>query len=129
MPRKIISFFANNLSQPFFNLWIIYIIVVNPSFIACIIRGININALNFPLVHRQECFQRVQIITMNNHVAAVILSIGCKCVLPFQCAERHFQMVIDHFFFTDPVQRWHCLSPCSMFGSFILPFERISLFL
>ena len=71
----------------------------------------DIDTLHPSLVFRQQCFQRIQIIAVDNHVFAVILSFGSKGIFLFQRAERHVQMVIDHLIFSDPVKCRHIISP------------------
>ena len=49
------------------------IIVVDPTFVASIVRWIDINALNAPFIFRQKSFQSFQIIAVDNHILAAII--------------------------------------------------------
>jgi hypothetical protein len=50
MSREIFREFANSFSEPFPDGWVVDIIVVNPIFVACIIRRINVDAFDFTRV-------------------------------------------------------------------------------
>ena len=108
---QILALCADNLPQPCLDMRIVDIVVVHPFFVARVIRRINIDALHPSLVHRQQRFERIQIIAVDNHVAVAVPAVRRKGVLLFQRAERHIEMMIDDFIFSDPVKGWHGWCP------------------
>ena len=48
MPRQILPFLADNITQPLLNAGIIYVIVINPVLIARVVGGIYVDAPNPP---------------------------------------------------------------------------------
>ena len=105
---QILALCADNFPQPCLDMRIVDIVVVHPFFVARVIRRINIDALHPSLVHRQQRFERVQIVAVDNHVAVIVSTVRRKGVLLFQRTERHIEMMIDDFIFSDPVKGWHC---------------------
>ena len=108
---QILALCADNFPQPCLDMRIVDIVVVHPFFVARVIRRINIDALHPPLIHRQQRFERIQIVAVDNHVAVVVSTVRRKGVLLFQRAERHIEMMIDDFIFSDPVKGWHGRCP------------------
>ena len=107
MTAQIFSLFTDHFTQPFADFRVIHVVVVDPAFIAGVVGRINIDALHPPLKPRKQSFQRIQIVTMNDHVAAIILPLGGIGILLLQSAEGYIQMMVDHFLFSDPVKRRH----------------------
>ena len=106
MPGQVLALFANHLAQPIFDLRIIDIVIVNPSFFAGVIGRIDVDAFHFTFVPGQQGFQRIQIVAVDNHVFAavvlVVLSSFVIAVLALQHPVRHFLMVIYHLVFPNP---------------------------
>ena len=65
---------------------------------------INIDALHPALILWQQGFERVQVIAVDDHIAAVFRAVG---IALFQNAVRHFLMVVDHLVLAKPVQYGH----------------------
>lgn len=109
--RQVFSFFADHLAEPFPDFRVIYIVVVHPSFIACIVRRINVYYFHPPYIPGKECFQSFQIIAANHHIFTTIvrhvLAGFIKAVLPVQHTERHLLMIIDDLFLSYPFQCRH----------------------
>jgi hypothetical protein len=53
-----LTFTTYNFAKPLANYWTINIIVINPSFIACVIWRVDVDALNLFGVVRQQRFER-----------------------------------------------------------------------
>ena len=108
MPAKIFSLCSNNLTKPFANMRVVYIVIVNPTLIACIIWRINIDAIYLPFIFWQQGFQGFKVVTMNYFVATVGLR-GISRIIPpipvfvFQHPERYFRMMVYNLIFSYPV--------------------------
>lgn len=111
MAGQVFSFFSHYVAQPFFDLGVIYIVVVDPALIAGIVRRINVDAFDFAFVFGKQRFQGFQIVSMDNHIfAAIVISALPVCViavLTFQYPIWHVLMEIDDFIFSDPLKSWH----------------------
>ena len=111
MAGQVLALFADNLAQPLLDLRVVDIIVIDPALVARVVRRIDIDALDAPLIPGQQRFQRFQIIAPNDHVLAavvrLVLSVFIKAVLALQHPKRHVLMVIDHLAFSNPFKRWH----------------------
>ena len=53
---QIFAFLSHNFTEPFFDIGIVYVVVVNPFFVARIIRRIYINAINPSFILRKQRF-------------------------------------------------------------------------
>ena len=111
MTGEILSLYADHLPEPFHDSRIVYVIIVDPFLVACVIWRINIDALNLSLIPGQQGFQRVQIISVDDHVLAAVvlfvLSVLIIAVLALQHPIRYIQMMIDNFIFSDPFKCRH----------------------
>lgn len=105
MPGEVLALFANHFSQPLFDLGVIDIVVVYPFLITGIIRRVNLDALYLALILWQQSFQRLQIVSVDNHVfAAVVLGVLSDfviAVLALQHPVRHLLVVVYHFIFSN----------------------------
>ena len=101
MASQIFAFFPDDISEPFPDLRVIDIVVVDPLFNAGVVWRIDINAINLPFKSGQKGFQGFKIVAFDNHVlAAVVFGMlpgFIVAVFTIQHPERHFQM-IEHFF-------------------------------
>ena len=52
--REIFTLLADDLAEPFLDLWVVHVVVVHPTFIARVVWRINVDALDFSLVLRQK---------------------------------------------------------------------------
>ena len=117
MAAQVLALFADRLVQPVPHARVVYVVVIHPALVAGVVRWIYIDALDLPLVLRQQCLQCLQIVAMNNFVGTavigLVLSVLVKAVLPFQYPIRHFQMVVDYFVLANPCECRHFpSSPC-----------------
>ena len=82
MATEVFTLFPYYFAKPFLNMRIVYIIIIYPPLIACIIRRIDIYAINSSFILWQQRFQGNQIIPMNNHIATLCrrfdLTIFCR---------------------------------------------------
>ena len=97
---EVFGFLADNLSQPFADFGRVYIVVVNPVFVSCIVRWIYVYALNASFVFGQKGFEGFEVVAVNYLVVAGIVAKGVFLV---ECAERHIVVVVYHRFFSYPV--------------------------
>ena len=111
MAGQVLALFADDLAQPFLDLGVVDVIVIDPALVAGVVGRVDVNALDAPLIPGQQRFQGFQIIAPDDHVfAAVIfavLSVFIKAVLALQHPKRHVLMVIDHLAFSNPFKCWH----------------------
>ena len=70
MPVQRFAFLADHLSQPAANLRAVDVVVVNPAFVAGVVRRVDVDAFDLPGVTRQQGFQCVQVVALNDEVAA-----------------------------------------------------------
>ena len=116
MPGEVLALFANHFSQPLFDLGVIDIVVVYPFLITGIIRRVNVDALYLALILWQQSFQRLQIVSVDNHVfAAVVLGVLSGfviAVLALQHPVRHLLVVVYHFIFSYPFKGGHVKASC-----------------
>ena len=68
---EVFAFLAYYFAKPPFQFRIVDIVVIDPVFIAGIVRRINVNALDTAFVIGQQRFQRFQIIAVNNSVTGI----------------------------------------------------------
>ena len=66
MPREIFAFFAHRLSDPLFKLRLREVVVINPVFVAGVIRRINVDAFDPTSMRRQQRFKREQIVALDD---------------------------------------------------------------
>ena len=108
---QILSLFADNLAQPFFDFWVIDIIVVDPSLVSCVVGRVDVDTLYPSFIPGQQRFQGFQIIAPDDHVFAavvlVMLPAFVKAVLALQHPERNFLMMIDNLALSNPFKCWH----------------------
>ena len=111
MTGQILALFAHHFSQPFLDVGVADVIVVAPALVAGVVGRVDVDTLHLALILRQQGFQCLQIIAVDDHVLAAVvfgvLPLLIKTVLPFQHPEGNFLMVVHDFIFTDPFQGWH----------------------
>ena len=107
MPREILPFLPHDLAQPALDDRIIHRIIVYPSFIASVIRWIDVDTLHSPLILGEERLQGKQIVPMDHHILApiilLLLPLFVKTVRAGKYMAGHFEVVVHHFFFSDPL--------------------------
>lgn len=114
MPGQIFTFSTNNFSEPFLYAWVIYIVIVDPFLITCVIRWVYIDTVYFPLILWQQGFQSKKVIPVDYHISTSCI-FGNLLSVPeaesmFQHAVRDFLMMIDHLVFPYPIKRRHILA-------------------
>ncbi len=108
VPRQIFGFRPHDLAQPALHLRAIYGVVVNPFFVASVVRRVYIDALHFTGVIRQESFEGQQVVALDQKITAVGVP-GGKTRITFQQSVRHLPVVIYNRLFPDPIKRGHTL--------------------
>ena len=106
MAGEVFGFFTDNVAEPLFDFRRIHVIVVNPSFVASVVRRINVDTLDFARIVRQERFQRHKVIALNKHISRILVAVG-QFRNFIQQVKRHLLIVIYHSFFANPVKRRH----------------------
>lgn len=121
---QILALLAHDLAQPLLDFRVVHVVVVNPLFVARVVRRIDIDALDSPLVFGQQRFQRLQIVAVYDLVAAlrlrpVVRVFRPEPILVLQHPIRHIAMMIDNLIFSYPSQYRHIfflLLPINSFG-------------
>ena len=90
-------------------MWIIHIVVIYPSLVIigavrCVVRRIDIDTVHPTFVLREQRLERKQIVPVNDHILGAFCIV---CIFLLKNLKRHFLVMIDHFLFSDPFQRWH----------------------
>ena len=98
MPRKIFVFCPYNLSKPFEDMGVIYIVIITPLFIACIIRGVNVYTIDSSLIFGQKSFESSKIIPVDYFVDTMCWSVACWvtsiiAIAILQHAKWYFHMM------------------------------------
>ena len=92
--------------QPRFNDGTFDVVVVNPAFVAGVVRRVNVDALHLPGVVRQQRLERDQIVALHNEIARARLAHG-KLRHVAQQMERNGVVMIHNGFFSDPIEGGH----------------------
>ena len=69
--REILAFLADDFTEPFLDLRVVHVVVVNPSFVSGIVRRIDVDALDPAFILRQKRLERGKIVAVDNHVLIV----------------------------------------------------------
>lgn len=112
MACEILSLCSDYFTEPSENMRVVYIIIVTPFLIPCIVRRIYINAVYSSFIFRKERFEGGKIITMNYLIPCsayrrAVRTLTIKAITMLQYAERHIGMMGDNLFFSNPVERRH----------------------
>src|SRR5574344_2130609 len=105
MAREVLALLAADLAEPLFPLRIVDIVIVHPTFLARVVRRIDVDALDLALVARQQRLKRSKIVAVDDHV----LRRRRRAMPPLalQHTERHLVVVVDHLVFPSPFQHRH----------------------
>jgi hypothetical protein len=109
MAGQVFNLFAYGFAKPCLHFRTVHIIVVNPAFIAGIVRRIDVYALNLAGIIWQKSFESQKVIGLHQKIAAVWVAAG-KIFTFFEKVERDLAMMINYGFFSYPVQCWHCVT-------------------
>ncbi|GAB2726422.1 hypothetical protein GCM10027019_02200 [Melaminivora jejuensis] len=109
MPIQRLAFLADHFAQPFPDLRAVDVVVVDPAFIAGVVRRVDVDALHLPGIARQQRLERMQVVALHDEVARVFALPRAAGELRYrlQQTEWHFLVVLDDGFFADPVQCGH----------------------
>ena len=64
----VLALLAHDVANPFLELRLREIVVVNPALVAGVVGRVNVDALDLARVRRQQTFQRNQIIALNDEI-------------------------------------------------------------
>ena len=105
------AFFANSLSEPLANFGAVDVVVVDPVFVARVVRRVDGDAFHLAGVVGQERFESEQVVGLEDKVsgAGVAARQGGHIL---EQVERDFVVVAHHRIFPDPIQRGH---KCAVF--------------
>ena len=106
MAGKVFGFLAHGFAQPFLDERAVDVVVVNPAFVAGVVRRINVDALDLPGVVREQRLERHQIVALHNQIAAARIAAGKFRHILGQ-PKRDLVVMIHHGLFPNPVQRRH----------------------
>ena len=88
------------------------VVVVGSALVAGVVRRVDVDALDLAGVIGQQRLERDQVVALDDEVAGARVAAG-EFRHVFQQMKGHFQVVVHHRLFPDPVQRRHnqC-APC-----------------
>ena len=69
MAAGVLLLFADDLPDPFLELRLRQVVVVNPALVAGVVRRVNVDALDAPGMRRQQRLQRQEIIALDDQVS------------------------------------------------------------
>jgi hypothetical protein len=104
-----LAFLADHLAQPATDLRAVDIVVVDPALVTGVVRRVDVNALHLAGVSGEQRLQRVQVVALDNQIAAVGHAAG-QIGHRFEESERDVLVVFDHGVFADPAQGGHSRS-------------------
>ena len=73
MAGKVFGFLANNFAKPLTDERAVDAVVVNPSFVAGVVRRVNVDALDLPGVVRQQRLERDEVVALHDEIAVARL--------------------------------------------------------
>ena len=69
-----LALFADDLTEPFANDGAVYVVVISPTFVAGVVRRVDIDALHLAGVVGQQRFQRDEIVALDDQIAVARLT-------------------------------------------------------
>ena len=109
MARKVFGFLAYSFAKPVADEWAVDVVVVNPAFVAGVVRWVNVDALDLTGVLRQQPLEPNQIVALHDEIAAAVIAAGqFRHVL--EQTKRNLVVMIHHLVFPNPVQCRHILA-------------------
>jgi hypothetical protein len=107
---EVFGFFAYHLSEPAFYARVIYIVVIHPALVACVVGRVDVDTFYSSLVFRQQGFEGFEVVAVNDFVAAphplplsiVRRGVG-KRIFVFQHSVRNIYVVVYDLAFSEPV--------------------------
>ena len=109
VPGEVLAGFAHDFAQPLQQSRVVHVVVVHPLLFPRVVGRVDVDALDASFVFGQESFQGFQVIAMDNLVAAAGFGFRPaffrrKAVLVLQYSEGDFLMVVNHLFFSNPLE-------------------------
>jgi hypothetical protein len=92
--REVFIFHADTWPSRFFDFPLVHVVVVNPACVARVVSRVNANALHLAAVARQQGFERVQIVALNQQIALARRA-SRKFFVAVNQAIRHFYAMPD----------------------------------
>jgi hypothetical protein len=105
MAGEVFPFFANYFSYPFFDFGVIHVIVINPVFIAGIVRGVYVNEFYPAFILGQEGFEGQKVVPVDYKVpggSGGLFAVFGISIFRLEGMKRHIQVMIDYFFLACP---------------------------
>jgi hypothetical protein len=105
MAGKVFPFLANHFSYPFFDFGVVHVVVINPVFIAGIVRRVYVNEFYPIFILGQEGFECQKVVPVDYEVPGgsgglfAVFGIG---ILRLEGVKRHIQVMIDYLFLACP---------------------------
>ena len=65
---EVFGFFADDLTEPLADAGIVDVVVVDPAFVAGVVRRVDVNALDLPAISRQQRLECFEIISFDQQV-------------------------------------------------------------
>ena len=114
------AFLADHLAQPAADFRAIHVVVVHPALVAGVVGGIDIDALHLPAGARQQGLERVQVVALDDEVAAPRIARG-KLGNRFEQAKWNVLVMFDDGGLADPVEGGHgvCCQGCGVITAFL----------
>ena len=112
MAGEVFGFFAHHGSQPFADMRVVHIVVVHPTFVARVVRRVDIDAIHFSLILRQQRLECLEVVAVDNHIILAvavgrIVSILPIRVLLFQDTVGDVVVMFLYFLFAYPMECGH----------------------
>ena len=111
MAGEVFAFLADDFTEPFLDSWVVDSVVVHPALVTGVIGWIDVNTVDFSFIARQEGFEGLEVVTMNNHVLRTVILLMLPVLVIGVLAVKHavgnVEVVGDHLVFANPVQFWH----------------------
>ena len=109
---EVFALLADDLPEPLPDARVVYVVVVDPSLVAGVVRRIDVDAVNLALVLRQQRLERLEVVAVDDHVPAVRPAAVQHALLgnALKHAIGHVTMVVDHLVLAHPVQSRHVSS-------------------
>ena len=106
MPIQRLPFLADHLAEPFADLWAVDVVIVDPTFVARVVGGIDVDAFYLADIARQQRFEGMEVVALYDQIARVArpprqFRYGLKQT------KRDLVVVLDDRLFANPVQCRH----------------------
>ena len=69
MAGGVLCFLADRLTDPFLELWLREVVVIDPPLVASVVRGIDVDALDSSRVGRKKGLQGDEVVPFDNQIA------------------------------------------------------------